>query len=101
MRWPQTCALVPYTTLFRSDLGLTLKSGIYGSTFFMLTGFHGFHVTMGAIILTVMLIRVYKGHFTPENHFGFERSEERRVGKECRSRWMPHREKNRKNTCVS
>jgi len=55
-----------------NDLGLTLASGIYGSTFFMLTGFHGFHVTMGAIILTVMLIRVHRGHFTPENHFGFE-----------------------------
>ncbi|PRB82877.1 cytochrome c oxidase subunit 3 [Pseudomonas sp. MYb185] len=55
-----------------NDLGLTLHSGIYGSTFFMLTGFHGFHVTMGAIILTVMLIRVHKGHFTPDNHFGFE-----------------------------
>ena len=52
--------------------GLTLKSGIYGSTFFMLTGFHGFHVTIGAIMLTVMLIRAVKGHFTPENHFGFE-----------------------------
>ena len=63
--------LAEYAHAYR-DLGLTLKSGIYGSTFFMLTGFHGFHVTMGAIILTVMLIRVYKGHFTPENHFGFE-----------------------------
>ncbi|MFA5677044.1 MAG: cytochrome c oxidase subunit 3 [Pseudomonas sp.] len=55
-----------------NDLGLTLSSGIYGSTFFMLTGFHGFHVTMGAIILTVMLVRVHKGHFTADNHFGFE-----------------------------
>lgn len=55
-----------------NDLGLTLASGIYGSTFFMLTGFHGFHVTLGAVILTVMLIRVHKGHFTAENHFGFE-----------------------------
>src|SRR5690606_8698629 len=63
--------LAEYAHAYR-DLGLTLKSGIYGSTFFMLTGFHGFHVTMGAIILTVMLIRVYKGHFTPSNHFGFE-----------------------------
>lgn len=55
-----------------NDLGLTLGSGIYGSTFFLLTGFHGFHVTVGATILAVMLIRVYRGHFTPDNHFGFE-----------------------------
>ena len=53
-------------------LNLKLTSGIYGSTFFMLTGFHGFHVTMGAIMLSVMLYRVLKGHFTPEHHFGFE-----------------------------
>jgi len=52
--------------------GLKLTSGIYGSTFYMLTGFHGFHVTVGAIMLTVILYRVQKGHFTPENHFGFE-----------------------------
>ena len=45
------------------ELGLTLGSGIYGSTFFMLTGFHGAHVTMGAIMLTVMLVRIMKGHF--------------------------------------
>ena len=54
------------------DLGLTLGSGVYGSTFFMLTGFHGLHVTIGAIILFVILIRCIKGHFKPENHFGFE-----------------------------
>ncbi|PKM29938.1 MAG: cytochrome c oxidase subunit 3 [Gammaproteobacteria bacterium HGW-Gammaproteobacteria-11] len=54
------------------DLGLTLDSGIYGATFFMLTGFHGVHVFMGTLILTVMLVRIYRGHFTPENHFGFE-----------------------------
>ena len=54
------------------DLNLKLTSGIFGSTFFMLTGFHGFHVTIGAIMLFVVLIRVLKGHFTPENHFGFE-----------------------------
>ena len=52
--------------------GLTLGSGIYGSTFFMLTGFHGFHVCFGAIMLTVVLFRSMKGHFTPENHFAFE-----------------------------
>ena len=54
------------------DLGLTLGSGIYGTTFFMLTGFHGFHVTIGAIILTVILFRCITGHFTPERHFAFE-----------------------------
>jgi len=54
------------------ELGLTLNSGIYGSTFFMLTGFHGFHVTMGATMLTVILIRCLKGHFTSDNHFAFE-----------------------------
>lgn len=55
-----------------SELNLKLTSGIYGSTFFMLTGFHGFHVTMGAIMLTVVLVRVLKGHFTAEHHFAFE-----------------------------
>jgi cytochrome c oxidase subunit 3 len=52
--------------------GLTLGSGIYGSTFFMLTGFHGLHVTLGAIMLTVIWFRCAKGHFTREHHFGFE-----------------------------
>lgn len=55
-----------------ADLNLKLTSGIYGSTFFLLTGFHGFHVTMGAIMLAVVLGRVLKGHFTPEHHFAFE-----------------------------
>ncbi len=55
-----------------TEMGLTLGSGIYGSTFFMLTGFHGFHVCVGAIILGVVLFRSWKGHFTPENHFAFE-----------------------------
>jgi cytochrome c oxidase subunit 3 len=55
-----------------SELNLKLTSGIYGSTFYMLTGFHGFHVTMGAIMLSVVLYRVMKGHFTPEHHFAFE-----------------------------
>ncbi len=55
-----------------SELNLKLTSGIYGSTFFMLTGFHGFHVTMGAIMLTVVMIRVMKGHFTADHHFAFE-----------------------------
>jgi cytochrome c oxidase subunit 3 len=54
------------------ELNLTLGSGIYGSTFFMLTGFHGFHVTMGTIMLLVITLRAAKGHFSPENHFAFE-----------------------------
>lgn len=54
------------------DLGLTLGSGIYGSTFFMLTGFHGLHVTLGTIMLIVILFRCMAGHFTNENHFAFE-----------------------------
>jgi len=55
-----------------THMNLTLGSGIYGSTFFMLTGFHGLHVTIGVIMLTVMLVRAVKGHFTAEHHFGFE-----------------------------
>lgn len=51
---------------------LRLSSGIYGSTFFMLTGFHGAHVTLGAIMLTVILVRATLGHFTPRHHFAFE-----------------------------
>ncbi|MBG7620769.1 cytochrome c oxidase subunit 3 [Herbaspirillum sp. AP02] len=54
------------------ELNLKLTSGIYGSTFFMLTGFHGFHVTMGAIMLSVVLYRLLRGHFTPTHHFAFE-----------------------------
>jgi cytochrome c oxidase subunit III len=55
-----------------TELGLTLGAGAYGATFFMLTGFHGFHVTLGVIMLTVVLARCLKGHFSPENHFAFE-----------------------------
>ena len=55
-----------------TELGLQLGTGIYGSTFFMLTGFHGLHVTVGAIMLTVIWFRVLRGHFTPHRHFGFE-----------------------------
>ncbi|HXR56712.1 MAG TPA: cytochrome c oxidase subunit 3 [Casimicrobiaceae bacterium] len=55
-----------------SSLNLKLSSGVYGSTFFMLTGFHGFHVTIGAIMLSVMLARTFRGHFDAEHHFGFE-----------------------------
>ena len=66
-----TLQVVEYIHAY-TELGLSLGAGIYGSTFFMLTGFHGAHVTMGTIMLTVMLVRCMKGHFTPENHFGFE-----------------------------
>ncbi len=55
-----------------NELGLKMTSGIYGSTFFMLTGFHGFHVTMGATMLLIILFRAMKGHFSPDNHFAFE-----------------------------
>jgi len=55
-----------------NDLNLKLTSGAYGSTFFMLTGFHGFHVTLGTIMLIVIYFRCAAGHFTPERHFGFE-----------------------------
>ena len=55
-----------------SELNLKLSTGVYGSTFFMLTGFHGAHVTIGAIMLSVMLFRAVKGHFTPDHHFAFE-----------------------------
>jgi len=55
-----------------SELNLKLSTGAYGSTFFMLTGFHGFHVTCGALMLTVILFRCIAGHFKPDHHFGFE-----------------------------
>ncbi|WOP16338.1 cytochrome c oxidase subunit 3 [Ottowia sp. SB7-C50] len=55
-----------------SDLNLKLSSGVYGSTFYMLTGFHGFHVLVGMLMLLFITLRLMKGHFTPERHFGFE-----------------------------
>ena len=55
-----------------SDLNLKLTTGMYGSTFFMLTGFHGLHVTLGATMLLIILLRSIKGHFSPEHHFAFE-----------------------------
>ncbi len=55
-----------------TELNLKMTSGIYGSTFFLLTGFHGFHVTMGTLMLAVIMFRAMKGHFTHENHFAFE-----------------------------
>jgi len=55
-----------------NDLNLKMSSGAYGSTFFMLTGFHGFHVIVGMLMLLFITLRLMKGHFTPERHFGFE-----------------------------
>ena len=55
-----------------THLNLTLHTGIYGATFFLLTGFHGLHVTLGTIMLTVMWLRCAKGHFNREHHFAFE-----------------------------
>jgi cytochrome c oxidase subunit III len=55
-----------------NDLNLKLNSGIYGSTFYMLTGFHGFHVFVGMLMLLFITLRLQKGHFTADRHFGFE-----------------------------
>jgi cytochrome c oxidase subunit 3 len=55
-----------------THFNLTLKSGVYGATFFMLTGFHGLHVTLGTIMLAIIWIRCAKGHFSGDNQFGFE-----------------------------
>jgi cytochrome c oxidase subunit 3 len=55
-----------------TQMNLQLSTGIYGSTFFMLTGFHGMHVLIGTIMLIVITLRCIKGHFTPDSHFGFE-----------------------------
>lgn len=65
-------ALQAYEYIHAYEIGLTLDSGIYGNTFFLLTGFHGMHVTLGTVILIVMLFRVMKGHFTPKDHFAFQ-----------------------------
>ena len=55
-----------------TELNLKLSTGVYGTTFYMLTGFHGFHVTLGAIMLTVIWLRCARGHFRPDHHFAFE-----------------------------
>ena len=54
------------------EMNLKLSSGVYGSTFFMLTGFHGFHVFLGMLMLLVVTLRLQKGHFSADRHFGFE-----------------------------
>ena len=55
-----------------SELNLKMTSGVYGSTFYMLTGFHGFHVFVGMLMLFFITLRLQKGHFTADSHFGFE-----------------------------
>ena len=76
--WGLVCTVVlgALFTVFQaieySHAGFAFSGNIYGSTFFMATGFHGFHVIVGTIFLTVCLFRAIKGHFTPEQHFGFE-----------------------------
>ncbi|SEI62312.1 cytochrome c oxidase subunit 3 [Achromobacter sp. NFACC18-2] len=65
------CQAFEYIHAYR-DLNLKFNSGAYGSLFYMLTGFHGFHVILGATMLTVILIRLMRGHFTADHHFGFE-----------------------------
>lgn len=62
---------IEYTEAY-TEKGLRLDSGVYGNTFFMLTGFHALHVTLGTIMLMVILGRILKGHFTPAHHFAFE-----------------------------
>lgn len=60
-----------YVHLYQ-DLNLKLTSGVYGSTFYMLTGFHGFHVFIGMLMLLFITLRLQKGHFSKDRHFGFE-----------------------------
>ena len=55
-----------------TELNLKLSSGVYGSTFYLLTGFHGFHVLVGMLMLLFITLRLQKGHFTADKHFGFE-----------------------------
>lgn len=61
-----------YAHGYSEEMQLYLSSGIYGSTFYLLTGFHGMHVTLGTVMLIVMFFRIMKGHFTPKNHFAFQ-----------------------------
>lgn len=65
------CQAIEYKEAYE-HFDLTLSAGIYGTTFFMLTGFHGAHVTIGTIMLMVITGRAWYGHFTPHNHFAFE-----------------------------
>lgn len=64
--------VLEYSHGYSEEMRLFLDSGVYGNTFYLLTGFHGMHVTLGCIMLIVMWCRVLKGHFTPKKHFAFQ-----------------------------
>ena len=64
--------VLEYAHGYSEEMRLYLDSGVYGNTFYLLTGFHGMHVTLGCIMLIIMWLRVLKGHFTPGNHFAFQ-----------------------------
>jgi cytochrome c oxidase subunit 3 len=64
--------ILEYSHGYSEEMKLYLTSGIYGNTFYLLTGFHGMHVTLGCIMLIVMFFRILKGHFTPKSHFAFQ-----------------------------
>lgn len=64
--------VMEYAHGYSDEMKLYIDSGIYGSTFYMLTGFHGMHVTLGTIMLFVVFLRVLKGHFTSDNFFAFQ-----------------------------
>jgi cytochrome c oxidase subunit 3 len=64
------CQMYEYWEAY-THFNLKMTTGVYGSTFYMLTGFHGFHVTLGATMLMVILVRSIKGHFSSERHFAF------------------------------
>ena len=55
-----------------AEATFSIRDGIYGASFYMLTGFHGFHVILGTVMLTVIFFRAWAGHFTPGHHFAFE-----------------------------
>ncbi|TMM45672.1 cytochrome c oxidase subunit 3 [Colwellia ponticola] len=64
--------VLEYAHGYSEEMRLFLDSGVYGNTFYLLTGFHGMHVTLGCIMLIVMWFRILQGHFTPEKHFAFQ-----------------------------
>lgn len=66
---------IEYVTLITGPEHFTISKDIFGSAFFMLTGFHGLHVMVGAIFLIVCLVRATRGHFTKEKHFAVEAAE--------------------------
>jgi cytochrome c oxidase subunit 3 len=73
--WITLCLGVAFTALQGYEYtraSFTIDGGLYGSTFYMATGFHGFHVIVGTIFLAVCQWRLYQGHFKPDHHFGFE-----------------------------